>query len=561
LAPLETDDKVEIPQNFATVIRGIRRQAGMLGSSSANFRVVCLSILVCLVGALGLAAAELRRGPFLQLATPKSITIRWRTDVPCPSVVFYGTRSNYLPSFVTDLKPTIDHEIRISGLTPATRYFYSVGSTIHTLAEGPDCHFITHPVPGVTTPTRVWVIGDPGQSPDDGQVLVRDAYYQYAGTRRTDVWLTLGDNAYFFMDDAEYQTSFFDVYRGLFRQTAIWATIGNHEIWSVPPGERIPYLDIFSFPTNGEAGGIASGAEEYYSFDYANIHFISLDSMTTSRAADGPMANWLRADLTATTGEWIIAFWHHPPYSKGAHDSDDPWEYEMVEMRENIVPILEAGGVDLVLNGHCHTYERSYLLRGHYGDSKTFRPEMILDQGSGRENDSGPYIKAPCRLLPNQGTVYVEVGCSGSIDTPNGHHPAMFLDKQRRGSLVLDISSNRVDVIFLNETGTIDDSFTMVKGNPESFRVFGLTLTNGKISLRWKSTCGQSYQIERSESGHLLDWRPASDPITAVGATTSWSGIVSPGSMSFYRAAQLPLPGKFKRTPVSGNAGALEKPP
>ena len=55
--------------------------------------------------------------------------------------------------------------------------------------------------------------------------------------------------------------------------------------------------------------------EEYYSFDYANIHFICLDSMTQSRATNGPMANWLRADLAATTNQWIIAYWHHPPYT------------------------------------------------------------------------------------------------------------------------------------------------------------------------------------------------------------------------------------------------------
>ncbi len=39
--------------------------------------------------------------------------------------------------------------------------------------------------------------------------------------------------------------------------------------------------------------------------------------MTQSRATNGAMANWLRADLAATTNQWIIAFWHHPPYTKG----------------------------------------------------------------------------------------------------------------------------------------------------------------------------------------------------------------------------------------------------
>jgi hypothetical protein len=502
------------------------------------------SVMLLLAGSSGLspnaAAVELRRGPFLQIATSDSITICWRTDEASESVVYYGTEPNLLASFVSDLTPTRNHAVQISGLKPATQYFYSVGSTTQVLAEGPGYHFITHPPVGQATPTRIWVIGDPGQSPDDGQVRVRDAYYKFAGERRTDVWLTLGDNAYFYNDDGEYQTNFFDVYPHLFHQTAIWPAIGNHETWSVAPGGRMPYLDIFTLPTKGEAGGAPSGAEEYYSFDYANIHFVCLDSMTQNCSASGPMATWLRADLAARTNEWLIAFWHHPPYSKGSHDSDDPWEYEMVEMRENIVPILEAGGVDLVLNGHSHTYERSYLIRGHYGYSKTLRQEMILDQGSGREQDSGAYIKPPTtKRGENPGTVYVEAGCAGSVVDTFGHHPVMFFDKKQRGSLVLDVDGHRLDAKFLNDSGKVDDSFTLIKGNPEPVRVVNIALANGKISLRWKSIRGQRYRIESSSNQHRSGWQPISSPLTASGATSSWTNRMSGGPMGLFRVVQL----------------------
>ena len=86
------------------------------------------------------------------------------------------------------------------------------------------------------------------------------------------------------------------------------------------------------------------------------------------------MLTWLEADLAANTNEWLIAFWHHPPYSKGSHDSD--WEMELIQMRENALPLLESYGVDLVLSGHSHCYERSYFLDGHYGRSSALRPEM-----------------------------------------------------------------------------------------------------------------------------------------------------------------------------------------
>ena len=95
------------------------------------------------------------------------------------------------------------------------------------------------------------------------------------------------------------------------------------------------------------------------------------------------MMTWLTNDLAANDKEWVIAFWHHPPYTKGSHDSDT--EGRLIDMRENALPILESYGVDLVLSGHSHSYERSHLLDGHYGTSDTLTGAMILDNGGGLE--------------------------------------------------------------------------------------------------------------------------------------------------------------------------------
>ena len=92
------------------------------------------------------------------------------------------------------------------------------------------------------------------------------------------------------------------------------------------------------------------------------------------RSATGAMAQWLEADLAANQSDWLIVYWHHPPYTKGTHDSDNPdgGDFELVEMRENILPILEQHGADLVLNGHSHNYERSKFIDGHYGYSDSY---------------------------------------------------------------------------------------------------------------------------------------------------------------------------------------------
>src|SRR6185295_112429 len=209
-----------------------------------------------------------------------------------------------------------------------------------------------------------------------------------AAGRYTDVWLMLGDDAYDTGTDAEFQAAVFDMFPTYLRQTPLWSAIGNHETaQATNPPLSIPYFQMFSFPTNGEAGGVPSGTEKYYSFDYGRIHFIALDSMTSSRQPGSPMLTWLLNDLESTSQDWIIAFWHHPPYTKGSHNSDT--ETELIEMRQNVLPILEAGGVDLVLTGHSHCYERSFFINGHYGSSTTFNNTMKIDGGSGREDGTG----------------------------------------------------------------------------------------------------------------------------------------------------------------------------
>ena len=260
------------------------------------------------------------------------------------------------------------------------------------------------------------------------------------------------------------------MYPTYLRQSVLWSTIGNHDTAQLTnPSLSIPYFQIFNHPTNGAAGGVASGTEKYYSFDYGRIHFISLDSMTSSRAPGSAMLNWLETDLGSTTQDWIIAFWHHPPYTKGSHNSDT--ETALIEMRSNVLPILEAGGVDLVLTGHSHSYERTVFLNGHYGSSGTLTPAMKVDAGSGREDGTGAYDKAT-DLAANQGAVYVVAGNGGHVTTWTGGssaeynptpHPAMYVSALHIGSMVVDVDGDRLDAKMIRETGAIDDYFTIIK--------------------------------------------------------------------------------------------------
>ncbi len=416
--------------------------------------------------AIGLS---ITRGPYLQQGTDTSIIVRWRTNVAADSRVQFGTSAAMLVGVASVATHTTDHQVSLEGLSPDTQYYYSVGSSTMMLASGPRYTFFTAPPVGTAHPTRIWVLGDSG-SANSSAASVRNGYAAFAGTRYTDVWLMLGDNADQNGTDSEFQSAIFDMYPSFLQQTVLWPTIGNHDTvgsTNAPPG--MPYFDIFNCPTNGEAGGVPSGTKNYYSFDYGRIHFICLDSQASSRATSGAMVTWLQNDLESTTQDWIIAFWHHPPYSKAAHDSDT--ELAQGEMRTNILPLLTAGGVDLVLCGHSHAYERSFLIDGHYGLSKTFTSAMKLNGGSGRESGDGAYLK-PVGRSSNQGAVYVVAGSSGKLGRWTGGsiseinpapHPTMFYSALHLGSLVIDVDDDRLDAKMIRENGEVDDYFTIIK--------------------------------------------------------------------------------------------------
>ena len=215
-----------------------------------------------------------------------------------------------------------------------------------------------------------------------------------------------------------------------------------------------------TFAQNGAKQAVCpSASEAFYAFDYANVHFICLDSHDLDRAPTGVMAQWLRADLEKTKSDWIIAYWHHPPYTKGSHDSDK--EQQLVEMRELIMPILEAGGVDLVLTGHSHIYERSMLIDGAY-QTPTTADGVVLDDGDGNPNGDGPYRKSK-GLHAHQGTVQVVTGNGGAKVSRLGTSPVMKQVIVEYGSTILDVDGDTLTGVMVNRSGESSDLFSIVK--------------------------------------------------------------------------------------------------
>jgi len=186
---------------------------------------------------------------------------------------------------------------------------------------------------------RFVAIGDTGSGSkkqhDVASVLLKS--YQ---TFPFDFVLMMGDNLYGGEGPKDYKRKFEDVYKPLLdNQVKFYATLGNHD----EPAQR--FYQHFNM-----------GGKEYYRFKKGNVAFYSLNS----NYMDKKQIEWLQGELAKDTSEWKICFFHHPPYSSGGKHGSDK------ELREIVEPIFLSHGVNVVVAGHDHFYERIKPQKGIY---------------------------------------------------------------------------------------------------------------------------------------------------------------------------------------------------
>jgi 3',5'-cyclic AMP phosphodiesterase CpdA len=176
------------------------------------------------------------------------------------------------------------------------------------------------------------VIGDTGTG-DKHQLAVAK---QLAATRAKfpfEFVIMVGDNIYGGNSEKDYDKKFTLPYKPLLDAgIKFYAALGNHD----DPSER--YYKPFNM--NGE---------RFYTFKPANgVRFVALDSTYV----DDRQLKWVDEQLGMSGSDWKIAFFHHPPYSSGeTHGSDET-------LRTQLEPIFVKHGVNVVLTGHEHFYER-----------------------------------------------------------------------------------------------------------------------------------------------------------------------------------------------------------
>ncbi|HKG15007.1 MAG TPA: metallophosphoesterase [Pyrinomonadaceae bacterium] len=187
--------------------------------------------------------------------------------------------------------------------------------------------------------TRFMVVGDTGTGGKEQYVLA-GVMARYWEAFPFEFALMMGDNLYKGEKAEDYKLKFEGAYRPLLdKKVKFYATLGNHD----ESNQR--FYEHFNM--NGE---------EYYQFKKGRVSFYSLNS----NYMDKKQLAWLEEKLKGDTSRWKVAFFHHPPYSSGGkHGSSS-------SLREVVEPIFLRYGVNVVLAGHEHFYERVKPQKGIY---------------------------------------------------------------------------------------------------------------------------------------------------------------------------------------------------
>ncbi|WP_435747791.1 Ig-like domain repeat protein [Nocardioides sp. SYSU DS0663] len=333
-----------------------------------------------------------------------------------------------------------EHRATVDGLQPGTTYLYRVGdgetwsewSEFTTAEESfEDFSFVTY-----------------GDAQNDVKSYVSRAFREATEARPyAKVALHVGDLTDTDVSDAEWG-QWYDAAGFAMRSMNLVATPGNHEYY---PGPGLtPYWRNFGYPDNGPQAsdrveGLLRGS--VWSTDYQGVRFISLNSNhphdTEVMAAQ---TAWLEQRLTDNPNRWTVVTFHHPLFSVASGRDN-------ATIRNAWLPLLEEHDVDLVLQGHDHTYGRGNL----------FANEQDLPAGASAEDSH----RGPVYLVSVAGPKYYVADPPESNNwVANDAHLRAMVEETQMYQLV-DVTDDELHVESWNVSGELIDGFTISKAGGE----------------------------------------------------------------------------------------------
>ena len=388
-------------------------------------------------------------------APESSFAVNWRTDnATTATQLIYGTDQSAVEgadgpgdgvsvttghhllygSFLDGDTQTRVHEVHVCGLDADTTYYYKVGGP----GGWSDVYdFATAPEPGNSDLFTFAVTGD-----SRNEVEIWAQTQAEIDDFGVDFQLFSGDAVVTGLLQAEWNNFFeatFEREEGdyFFQDTTaripFMVVNGNHDALA------INYVSQFALPQEVNGDEKATG-EEWYSFDYANMHVVMLNDTPEISALGQDQRDWLTSDLASVDREetpWIIAVHHKPLYScGGAHSSD-------LDLRAAWQPIFDQFKVDIVFAGHDHLYERTVPIRG-------------LDGNEGVLADSG-VNGVP---VSESGTVYVvAAGAGAPLYGEDDSCAHTYTTKSVRNYVIVEIEDRSLRYRAYELGGTLLDEF------------------------------------------------------------------------------------------------------
>jgi hypothetical protein len=341
--------------------------------------------------------------PYLQYATTDSIRVVCEVNKPAEVKVRYGETASFGQEVTCTSPDRLIHTAELRGLNPETGYYYQVV----VKEEGNDreiatgyASFQTASLP--ETPFAFAVIAD-----TQGNPKVNGRLAQHAWALRPNFTIIPGDLVDDGLKKNQWVQEFFASMNPLFSRVPFYPVLGNHE------RNADHYYRYMELPP----------PEYYYSFEYGNAKFFMIDSNKKVDPAS-EQYQWLEKELIELdrkrqSGEskilWTFVSYHHPSYSSDEDDYGNLWKGKSTWGDLRIRPLCELFdryGIDIVWNGHIHSYERTWPVRGGKVVQDNAPVYMITGGGGGGLEQAGP-IRPGFQNNVKRGHHFVYVSING----------------------------------------------------------------------------------------------------------------------------------------------------
>lgn len=361
--------------------------------------------------------------PYLQFVTQDGITVMWETSRPARGKVLYGETGELGQEQAGDQATTI-HEIRLTDLESQSPYAYQVEATDDRgrTIRSPLLTFQT--ANHEETPFTFGILGDTQGNPKVCKRLSDQLWMQ-----RPNFTIIPGDLVDSGPNKQQWVEEFFPGMQPLSSRVAFFPTIGNHE------QNAAHYYNYVSVPA----------PEYYYTFRYGNAQFFMVDS-NKEVGPDSEQYKWLESQLAQSDATWKFVSYHHPSYSSDEDDYGDMWKGERSEYGDKriraLVPLYDRYGVDIVWNGHIHSYERTWPMKAEKVQEQDGTIYMVTGGAGGNLETAGP-IKPWFQNNVKHGHHYCLAAVNGrrlefkAFDLEGRLFDTMTIDKRDRSPAVV----------------------------------------------------------------------------------------------------------------------------